>query len=199
MWKRVAIAVVLAGGVASAEPTARFGLTFGFDHAAPGPEMGPAVAVGERLGPVVGELEYAWLSFFDGNVVGNGIQRVGLTLRADVLHREPPCRHYACTQAKNLYVEAGADERFGQWVIDSSHITPANSPVPEAHVGFGLELDNRTVPHRDGWQFGVRFEVTPHGATLGSSCRGTDCGSVMPTGSGVDEAVFLEWMFTVGV
>ena len=198
MWKCAAIAVVLAGGVASAEPTARFGLTLGFDHAVGGPQMGPGVAIGERLGPVVGELEYAWLSFFDAAVVGPGIQRVGLTLRADLLHRSPPCHHYACTRATTIYAEAGADERYGQWILDATHIAPATSPQPEAHVGLGLELDNRLEPHRDGWQFGVRFQVTPHGAVAGATCRGTDCMTTSAAGSGVDEAVFLEWMFTIG-
>jgi hypothetical protein len=196
MWKLVALGVLIFGGVASAEPTARFGMTFGFDRAAAGLQTGPQLAVGERLGSFVGEVEYAYLSFFDAQA---GIQRVGLTLRGDLFHTHPSCEHYACTRRSTIYAELGADERFGHWSPAAEGIAPASGAQPEAHLGFGLELDNELVPHRNGWQFGVRFELAPHGAMESEACRGASCmAGEMTQSSKLDEAVFLEWTFVLG-
>jgi hypothetical protein len=196
---------LVGGGIASADPTARFGLTFGYDHQAPDPQLGPQVAVGERLGRFVGELEYAYLSFFSPE---SHIQRLGVTLRADVLRANQRCLHYACTRASSIYVEGGAAERYGQWLVDATTVTPARSPQPEMHVGVGYEIDNQIVPYRNGWQLGLRFAVAPHdpllGPAPGTACRGTGCampgagGGSSGSGGGLDRSIFIEWMFLVG-
>jgi hypothetical protein len=204
-----ATAVLVLEGVASAGgPTVRFGLTgAAFDRGAPNKiEGGPAVALGLRSGPFVAELEWAYLSFFDIDTTGGGVQRVGVTLRADLLRSYAThCMfHYACTRASSLWADVGAGERFGQWLLDSQNIAPASGHEPELHVSLGVELDNRIVPHRDGWQLGVRFAVSPRGVGQGAACRsGGDCtmtGGPTTAGDrgGYDESLLIEWMFLFG-
>ncbi|HUJ60843.1 MAG TPA: hypothetical protein VLX92_20210 [Kofleriaceae bacterium] len=203
--KVVALLGVLAvGGVAHAGPTARFGLTYGVaDQAAPdGIELAPLVAVGDRLGPLVGEVEWAYLSFFDPDASPGGVQRLGVTLRADLYQtRNPLCRHLACTRATTIYGEAGAAARWGHWVVGPSTLSPDRQPQPEAHLGVGLELDNRVHPNRDGWQFGVRFSLAPADPEVtGLACRAAGSSTCVAStrSGGLDKAVFLEWMFVIG-
>ena len=195
--------VAHAGGL-----TARFGLTGAIDdQAAPGKlEGGPAVGLGWRGGPFVAEVEWAYLSFFDPDTVSDGVQRVGVSLRADVLRSY--ARHCvfrgACTRASTLWAEIGAGERFGQWQLDAHDIAPANSREPEAHVGIGIELDNQIHPMRNGWQLGLRLAVAPRGVGNDATCRTEgDCttSSTATTGidkGGYDKALLVEWMFLFG-
>ena len=201
MPKLVALAgLVLAGGVAEAEPTARFGLTGALaDQGSGGAyELGPQVALGERFGAFVGELDYAYLSFFDSAVSPGGVHRVDVTLRADLVRtlRATRCTNFACTRATSFYGELGAGERFGRWIVDATHAIPATTPQPELHFGLGLELDNLLVPRRNGWQLGLRFVIAPRDAQPGVACRG-GCTSVPGTPGGLDHAVFVEWMFVI--
>jgi hypothetical protein len=184
------------GGNARADGMMRFGLTFGVDRNAPeAHEVGPMVAIGARAGAFVAELDYAYLSFFDTT----SIHRLGVAVRADVYRTDPrPCPQVTCTSSSALYLEAGAAERFGTWMIDPvNHIAQA-TPQPELHLGFGYELDNLVVPrHRNGWQIGLRFAFAPRAPAEGSACRGTGCMTIPGGSSGVDESALLEWMFFI--
>lgn len=160
-------------------------------------------ALGERVGPFTVEADYAYLSFMDWHTGDKGMQRLGLNVRADVFTvKADHCRRYfACTRGSSLYVEGGVAERYGEWHLDSNTVTP--SRAKEVHLGVGIELDNRLVPYRYGWQFGVRFAMTPHDTNMmDPSCLSSTC-STAPTSStsttsGVDKAVLLEWTFLVG-
>ena len=194
------VVVGFLAGVAHAGPTSRFGLTYAVtDPAATSVELGPEVALGERAGGFVGEVEWAYLSFMDPEASRGGVHRLGVTLRADLLEsRAYRCWHrFACTHGRSLYVEAGAAERYGHWQVDAFRISPVNSPQPEAHVGLGIELDNQLVPYHNGWQLGVRFAVAPADPTMTTACRGTSCMTTM-SGGGTQKAVLLEWMYVVG-
>lgn len=200
----VVVAVLGAGGLAQAEPSTRLGLTLGIaDQGAPGVfQIGPQASLGERLGPIVGELDYAYLSFFDPSASPTGVHRIGVTLRADVLRSgDAFCSHFACTRGRSIYAEIGGAERFGKWQVDAYHQVPANDPVPEAHIGIGLELDNQVVPYRYGWQLGLRFAVSPRDQeSIMASCRG-NCSTVgggSSSGGGLDRALLVEWMFLFG-
>ena len=201
----VLVAVVLGfGGAAQAGPTARVGVTGAVtDQGAPGKyELGPLIAVGLRAGPFVGELEWSYLSFFDPDTTSSGVQRVGLSLRADLLRSYATrCMfRYACTRATSVWGEVGAGERFGQWVLDASHVAPATDHQPEAHVAIGIELDNQIQPMRNGWQLGLRFAVAPRGYDQASACRGSGCTMSTTTGNngGYDGSILVEWMFLFG-
>jgi hypothetical protein len=190
---------------AHAGPTMRFGLTGALDdQGAPGKwELGPAVGLGLRGGPFVGEIEWAYLSFFDPDTTGGGVHRLGVSLRADVLRQYGTHCLFrgGCTMAQSLWVEAGAGERIGQWQLDSIHVAPANSMSPEAHVSVGIEINNQIYPMRNGFQLGLRFAVAPRGTDPMSACRG-DCTAMPPSpnanNGGYDGSVLLEWMFLVG-
>jgi hypothetical protein len=205
--KAAAIGVLLVSGIATAGPTARFGLTYGIeDQTAPNAvEIGPMVAVGDRVGAFVAEIDWSYLSFFDPSASPGGVNRFGLNLRADVLtnRRRGRCGRYWCTQGRSLYAELGGAERFGRWQVDANTVVPASSPQPEAHVGVGLEFDNQIRPNRNGWQVGLRFAVSPAMTTMNEpdSCRTVmgGCDSTQRTSShGVEKALLLEWMFLIG-
>jgi hypothetical protein len=208
MLKLAALAVLVLGGIAEAGPTARFGVTGAVeDEGAPGKyEIGPLIAVGLRGGAFVGEIEWSYLSFFDPDTSPSGVQRLGVSLRADLLRSYATrCMfRYACTRASSLWGEIGAGERFGQWVLDASHVAPASDHQPEAHVALGIELDNQISPMRNGWQLGVRFAVAPRGYDQPVACRsggGTGCMSTTPdlgNNGGYDGSVLIEWMFLFG-
>lgn len=204
------VGLLLVSGVAAAGPTARFGLTYGLeDQAAPGAvEVGPLVALGERLGRFVGEIDWSYLSFFDPSASPAGVHRLGLNLRYDLFtsSRLGRCARLWCTQGRSLYVEVGGAERFGQWVVDAYTVTPTKSPQPEVHAGVGFEFDNQLAPNRNGWQVGLRFAdsptvvETPFVPTVCRTTTGTGCsaGSGSPSSRSWAPSVFLEWMFLIG-
>ncbi len=204
-----ATALLVLEGVATAGGfTTRFGLTGALeDQGAPGKiEAGPAIAVGLRGGPFVAEVEWAYLSFFEPDTTSAGVQRLGVTLRADLLQSlSTHCMfHYACTRATSLWADAGVGERFGQWLLDAHDIAPANGREPEAHVSLGLEFDNQVWPMRNGWQIGLRFAVSPRGVGQDSTCRTSGECSTSSTATtaidkgGYDDSMLVEWMFLFG-
>lgn len=128
------------------------------------------------------------------------MHRFGVNLRADLLRRTNHCFvHFGCAAGIGAYAEVGAAMRRGQWHLDANTVSPALSDRQrEAHVGFGLELDNRIVPTRLGWQFGVRLTAAPRDDLM-VACRGTGCaGTSEINGGEFDLAVLVEWMFIVG-
>jgi len=202
-----AATLVLLAGVAEAGPTARVGLTYGIaDQGGPDEvKVGPMLAVGERLGMFVAELEYAYLSFFDPEASPGGVHRFGVTLRADVFHTARMRRcpgtmltDGTCASGHGLYAEAGAAERFGQWVVDATHTTPLKSPQPEAHLGIGFEMDNRLGYRRDGWQLALRFAVAPADQLAAATCRSSGTCPTSMSGGGLEESLYVEWMFLFG-
>ncbi len=204
---RLAPVLFLVGlaGLAHAEPATRLGMTLGLaDEGAPGVfQIGPQASLGERLGAFVGEIDYAYLSFFDPDASPTGVHRIGVTLRSDILRTDNSlCTlSYACTRARSMYAEIGGAERFGRWQLDATHVVPSHSPVPEAHVGIGIELDNRLYPYRYGWQVGLRLSVAPRDAeSVMASCRGCSATQMQTTMAqgGIDKALLLEWMFLFG-
>ncbi len=194
-------------GVAQASgPTVRFGLTGAIeDQAAPNElELGPMIGVGWRLGPLVADVDYAYLSFMDTETGAGGMQRVGVNLRGDLFRatRRYCVIGFGCVGGYALYAEAGVAERFGQWHLDSVERSPANGDrATEEHIGAGIELDNTAHPRRYGWQLGVRLAVTPHDPfQIDASCRGscmTGTGSPSMKG-GQDTAFLVEWTFLLG-
>nr|HEX4315772.1 hypothetical protein [Kofleriaceae bacterium] len=203
------MAVAGVGQVAQAGPSVRFGLTGALDdQSAPQEtEFGPTFALGERVGPLMLEADYAYLSFFDPDTSNGGMHRLGLNLRADLLRST---NHYcfrgmACTRGASLYGEAGVAERFGQWHLDASTRSPADTDrVHEVHIGAGIELDNHIHPYRYGWQLGIRLAVAPHDPLeVDPSCRGTctmstSAGTTTSKTTGMDRAVLIEWTFLIG-
>ena len=71
------------------------GITLGLaDQGAPGIfQIGPQASIGERVGAFTGELDYAYLSFFDPDASSTGVHRFGLTLRAELLRDDGNARH----------------------------------------------------------------------------------------------------------
>ncbi len=199
-----AVVVVVLGGVgtAVAGPTARFGLTFAMaDKVAPTDvhQIGPLVALGDRVGPFVGEVEWAYLSLFDPEASPDGVHRLGVTLRADLWRdvRLAACTNFACTHAKSIYAEAGAGERYGTWMLPN--LAPGSGPRPEAHIGLGIETDNQAWPNRYGWQFGVRVTFARTDEYMFSCRGGASCTSGSTTvGGELAEAVLVEWMYLLG-
>jgi hypothetical protein len=163
-------------------------------------QIGPLVALGDRVGPFVGEVEWAYLSLFDPQASPTGVNRLGVTLRADMWRdvRLAACAYYACTQAKSIYAEAGAGQRYGQWMLPN--LAPGSGPRPEIHVGVGFETDNQVRPNRNGWQMGLRLTLA-RSDEYNFSCRGTAGGcnaGQMTVGGGMAKAVFVEWMYLLG-
>src|SRR5262245_9018621 len=105
--KRLIIGTMLAvAGTASAGPTARFGLTYGVAEPTlpDAHEVGPTLGVGYRLGPIVAEFDYAYLSFLDDNTTDGGVHRLGGAVRAD-LWRDTTLRcipRLPCTRAMSF-------------------------------------------------------------------------------------------------
>jgi hypothetical protein len=193
------VAILISAGLAHAGPTTRFGLTGGIANPTSpgGGQLGPMVALGERAGAFVVEVDYAYLSFFGADVD----HRFGLNLRADLFRSESSrcLLTYACTRGATLFGEIGSAERFGHVPVDAQNPMPVETSQPEAHVGIGLELENQLIPHRNGWQLGLRFAITHGAPTLGTACRGSNCSSTTTVvDNGVATSVFFEWMYVLG-
>jgi len=194
--------IVAPAGAADAGPTARFGMDFALsDTGAPNAhELGPAFAVGERLGPLLLEIDYAYLSFLDPETSDGGITASASILRADLFHSTNSyCfRGLACTRGTSLYGELGVAERFGQWHLDSNTVAPETNRQHEGHIGIGIELDNQIAPYRYGWQLGLRFAMAPNDPNS-IACRGSTCSNnPMATTPSTERSVLVEWTFVVG-
>lgn len=173
MMKRAALILVVTAATAHADPTLRFGLTFGIDRNMPeAKQYGPLVAVGLHDRRFGAELHYAYLSFMDP---ATQIHRVGVALRGD-LFREyvtrscPMPSRASCREARALFGELGAAKRFGHWRATdvSTHDTTAQS---EVSVALGYELG---LPTRGAFQLGLRLSVARRDPELVSAiaCRG---------------------------
>ncbi len=195
-----AVLLVAAGTSVQAGPHVRGGVTYGLvDETAPGQhQVAPFVALGARAGRIVGEVDYAYLSFMEPDSTRGGVHRLGATLRADLYRNEnKPCVwRLACTKAMSVYGSLGAGMRYGQWLLDAHRISPNTDRQREAHVGIGIELDNEVAPFRHGWQFGLRFVVAPRGAEADALCRGTCAMTTAP--NSYDRAIFFEWSALIG-
>jgi hypothetical protein len=194
---------VLAAVPAAADPALRFGLTGALaDQGAPMQNpFGPMIAVGARVGPILGEVDYAYLSFVDPDTIDGGMHRLGFNLRGE-LYRDAnrPCiGRIGCTKAFTLYAELGAAMRYGQWALDAYRRSPANSDRQrEAHIGAGIALDNQLRPRRLGWQLGFRLAAAPRDDLM-LACRGESCaaGEIDRSGS-IDYSLLFEWTFLIG-
>jgi hypothetical protein len=195
--------VVATASAAHAGPALRFGLTGALaDQGAPSQDQfGPMFALGARVGPILGEVDYAYLSFVDPETVDGGMHRLGFNLRADVYRNaNRPClRGIACTQAVSVYAELGAAMRYGQWALDARNRSPSHSDRQrEAHLGVGFALDNQISPIRHGWQLGFRLTGAPRDDLM-IACRGTSCATPQPERSGeIDLSFLVEWTFLIG-
>lgn len=194
---------IVSATQAVADPQVRFGLTGALaDQGAPSQHpFGPMIALGARLGPVVGEVDYAYLSFVDPETVDGGMHRLGVNVRADVYRDENrPClAGIACTKALTLFAELGAGMRYGQWALDAYRRSPADSDRQrEAHLGFGVQFDNQVSPHRLGWELGFRLTAAPRDDLM-LACRGASCAADGVDRSGaIDYSLMFEWMFLIG-
>ena len=194
---------ILAAAPASADPAVRFGLTGALaDQGAPSQHpFGPMIALGARLGPILGEVDYAYLSFIDPETVDGGMHRLGFNVRADVYRdTDRPClAGLACTKAMTLYAELGAAMRYGQWALDAYRRSPSNSDRQrEAHLGFGVAFDNQLNPRRLGWQLGFRITAAPRDDLM-LACRGESCAADGIDRSGeIDYSFLFEWTFLIG-
>jgi hypothetical protein len=199
----VSVSVALLASSAAADPSVRFGLTGALaDQGAPSQApFGPMIALGARVGPIVGEVDYAYLSFVDPETIDGGMHRLGVNLRADVYRDEDrPCiAGIACTRALTLYAELGAGMRYGQWALDAYRRAPADSDKQrEAHIGLGIAFDNQLHPHRLGWELGFRLTAAPRDDLM-LACRGGSCGADGIDRSGkLDYSLLFEWMFLIG-
>jgi len=195
---------ILAATPALADPSIRFGLTGALaDQGAPSQTpFGPTIALGARLGPVLGEVDYAYLSFVDPETVDGGMHRLGINLRAD-LYRDTdrPCMwSVACTKAFSVYAELGAGMRYGQWALDSMRRSPSTSDRQrEAHIGVGFSLDNQIHPTRLGWQLGFRLAAAPRDDLMLACRGGASCASDGIDRSGeIDYSFLFEWTYLIG-
>ena len=188
---------------AAADPAFRFGLTGALaDQGAPSQNpFGPMIALGARIGPVLGEVDYAYLSFVDPETVDGGMHRLGINLRADVFRdaNKPCLGGLACTKAVTIYAELGAAMRYGQWALDAHQRSPAHSNRQrEAHIGAGVAFDNELNPRRLGWQLGFRLAAAPRDDLM-LACRGESCaaGDIDRSGK-LDYSFLFEWTYLIG-
>ncbi len=188
---------------ADADPSVRFGLTGALlDQGAPQQTpFGPTIALGARLGPVTGEVDYAYLSFVDPETI-DGMHRLGVNVRAELYRDEDrPCLGgIACTKAVTIYGELGAGMRYGQWALDSMRRSPSTSDRQrEAHLGVGVAFDNELQPHRLGWQLGFRLAAAPRDDLM-LACRGGDSCSAdgVDRSGAIDYSFLFEWTYLIG-
>jgi len=185
--RRLALAVLLVCGVASADPKARFGMTFGIDRNAPeAHEVGPLIGLGLSAGRFTGEVNYTYLSLMDPY---ESIHRVGVALRADIVRR---CSTIDCTKSRALYGELGAAQRFGHWRVNDQSDYEATKQS-EVYFAAGFELAEWSA-----WDLGLRFGLARRDPMLEVACRGVTCPVSMPASSGLAESVMLEWTWLIG-
>jgi hypothetical protein len=197
---RLAIAALLVAlpAVASADPTMRFGLTFGVDRNMPeAKQYGPLLGVGLHHGRFGAEAHYSYLSFMDPDTT---IHRVGFNVRADLwrMYRLGLCsstpRGHGCLQTKAFYGELGAARRFGHWRATDLAMSDTTSQR-EVSATLGYELG---LPGRGAWDIGLRFSVARRDPQLGMSCRGTGCVVNANDPGGASVGAMLEWTWIYG-
>lgn len=202
MLKRAALLLLVMASTAIADPTLRFGLTFGIDRNIPeAKQYGPLVAAGlhdQRFGA---EVHYAYLSFMDPSTQ---IHRVGVALRGDIFREYvtrscPMPSRNSCREARALFGELGAAKRFGRWRATdlATHDTTAQSEVSAA-LGYELGL-----PTRGAFQLSLRLSVARRDPELitAIACRGcTTQPSTMVTevSQPLAAGLMLEWAWLFG-
>ena len=203
MRRLILLLLVGVATPAAADPALRFGLTGAIaDQGAPMQyPFGPMIALGARVGPVLAEVDYAYLSFVDPDTVDGGMHRLGLNVRGELYRNaNKPCLlRMGCTKAVTLYAELGAGMRYGQWTLDAYRRSPANSDRQrEAHVGVGIALDNQLYPRRLGWQLGLRLAAAPRDDLM-LACRGGEsCVGDVDRSGATDLSLLFEWTFLIG-
>ena len=200
---RLATAALLLAvpAIASAEPTMRFGLTFGVDRNMPeAKQYGPLVGVGLHQGRFAVEANYSYLSFMDPST---RIHRVDFNVRADLwrqyklgLCNAAPHR-YRCEQTKAFFGEVGIARRTGHWraTEQALHETTSQREV-SATVGYELGL-----PGRGAWDLGFRFSVSRRDPELYTSCRTSTnvaCPAIGYDPPGATVGLMLEWTWIYG-
>jgi hypothetical protein len=200
---RLAIVALLVAvpAVASADPTMRFGLTFGIDRNMPeAKQYGPLLGLGLSHGRFGAEANYSYLSFMDPDT---RIHRVGFNLRADLWrsYRLGLCnatpRGYGCLQSKAFYGELGVARRFGRWYANDYAKNETHSQR-EVAATIGYELG---LPGRGAWNLGFRFSVANRDPELYTTCRsttGTSCPSIGYDPPGAAVGAMLEWTWIYG-
>jgi hypothetical protein len=200
---RLAIAATLLAvpAVASADPTMRFGLTFGIDRNMPeAKQYGPLVGVGFNHDRFSAEANYSYLSFMDPDTQ---IHRFGVNLRADLwrMYRLGMCndtpRGYGCMQSKAFFGELGVARRFGHWRATDTAMNDTTSQR-EVSATLGYELG---LPGRGAWDLGFRFAVAKRDPELYTSCRSTGgmaCPSIGYDPPGAAVSAMLEWTWIYG-
>lgn len=197
MAKLAALILLATATTASADPTLRFGLTFGVDDNIPeAKQYGPMIAVGvsdQRFGA---ELQYSYLSFMDPSTQ---VHRVGVALRGDLMRRYvvrscPMPSRFSCRESRALYGEVGAAQRFGRWRAHdyAMHDTTSQREVTAA---MGIELG---LPTRGAWQLGLRVSAARRDPELMFSCRGCTVQPMTTEASPVALGVMLEWAWLFG-
>jgi hypothetical protein len=185
---RLAVLLLLATATAHAGPAVRYGVTFAVeDQGAPlQHQFGPMLGLGVPLGPFTAEVDYAYLSFMEPDVLDGGMHRLGANVRAQLFRSSRTTRFYA---------QAGAAMRYGRWHLDAKTVAPAHSDRQrEAHLGLGLELVNQFGKTRYGWMFGLRLAAAPRDDLM-LACRGSGCSSTDDRGGETDLALLIEWTF----
>lgn len=202
MLKLAAAALLFAlSTVAHADPTMRFGLTFGIDRNMPeAKQYGPLIGVGLHQGRFGVEADYSYLSFMDPNTQ---IHRVDFNLRADLWRQyklglcNATPRGYGCMQTKAFFGELGIARRFGHWrATDQALADTTSQREVAATVGYELGL-----PGRGAWDLGLRFSVSRRDPELYTSCRtstGTACPSIGYDPPAANFGAMLEWTWIYG-
>lgn len=194
------LAVVVPVLPARADPALRLGMTYGIaEPTLPEVhEIGPTFGLGWRMGPVVVEADYAYLSFLDDNTGEHGVQRLGADVRVDLWRdtNHPCLLRWACTRATSVYAEAGIAERFGHWKLDAHTIAPIDGRQPEGHLGVGFEMDNSIAP-RHGFQIGLRVVAAPRDP-MDFLCRSETGCTAMMASTHYDRSVLVDISWLIG-
>jgi hypothetical protein len=200
---RLAIAATLLAvpAVASADPTMRFGLTFGVDRNMPeAKQYGPLLGVGLAHDRFSAEANYSYLSFMDPDTK---IHRVGLNLRADLWrqYKMGICNNtphgYGCLQSKAFFGGIGVARRFGHWRATDTAMNDTTSQR-EVSATLGYELG---LPGSGAWDLGFRFAVARRDPELYNTCRsttGVSCPQIGYDPPGAAVSAMLEWTWIYG-
>ena len=197
MLKRAILVLLASATSASADPTLRFGLTFGVDDNIPeAKQYGPMLAVGLSESRFGAELQYSYLSFMDPSTE---VHRVGVALRGDIMRRHvrrlcPMPSRFACTESRALYGEVGAAHRFGHWRA-TDLATRDTTSQREVSAALGIELG---LPTRGAWQLGLRLSAARRDPELMFSCRGCSVMPMTTESSPVALGLMLEWAWLFG-
>lgn len=197
MSKLAVLILCATATTASADPTLRFGVTFGVDDNIPeAKQYGPLIAVGVTDHGFGAELTYSYLSFMDPSTQ---VHRVGVALRGDLMRRFvtrscPMPSRYSCRESRAVYAELGAGQRFGRWRA-TDYATQDTTSQREVTAALGIELG---LPTRGAWQLGLRLSAARRDPELMFSCRGCTVQPMTSEASPVALGLMLEWAWLFG-